>query len=71
MFIFETIIKSFAITIRFSSFNRIYSANSDLNGKSLEKWKTVNAKMICKLFNTRFDLFQEQYRIFEHHAHET
>jgi hypothetical protein len=39
-----TITKVFAITIRFSSFNWISSDNSDLNCKSLEKWKTMNAK---------------------------
>ena len=44
MFSFGTIIKVFAITIRFSSFNWISSDNSDLNCKALEKWKTVNEK---------------------------
>jgi hypothetical protein len=45
--------------------------NSDLNGKSLEKCKTVNAKMIFMLFSTSYSLFQEQTGFFEHHAHET
>jgi hypothetical protein len=59
MFHFSTIIKVFAINIRFCSFNWIFSDNSDLNCKSLEKWKTVNAKMISMLFSTSYDRFQE------------
>jgi hypothetical protein len=31
----------------------------------------VNAKMIFMLFNTSYGLFQEQNKIFEHHAYET
>jgi hypothetical protein len=42
-----------------------------LNCKSLEKWKTVNAKMIFIVFSTSYGLFQEQTEIFEHHAHKT
>jgi hypothetical protein len=71
MFNFYTISKVFAITIRFSLFNWISSDNSDLNYKSLERWKTVNAKMIFMLFSTSYSLFYEQTGIFEHHAHET
>jgi hypothetical protein len=69
MFHFFTIIKVFAITIRLCSFNCISSGNSDLNCKSLEKCKTVNAKLVSMLFNTSYDRFKEQTRIFEHHAH--
>jgi hypothetical protein len=71
MFNVDTIFKVFAITIRFSSFNWIYSDNSDLNCKSLEKCKTVNAKIIIMLFCTSYCLFQKHIEIVEHHAHET
>jgi hypothetical protein len=57
MFDFGTIIEVFAITIRFSSFNWISSDDSDLNYKSLKKWKTVNVKMIFMLFSTSYALF--------------
>jgi hypothetical protein len=66
---FCTIIKVFAITIRFCLFNCISSSNSDLNCKSLGKCKTVNAKMVSILFNTSYSRFKEQTEIFEHHAH--
>jgi hypothetical protein len=52
--LFFTIIKVFAITIRFCSFNYISWGNSELNCKSLEKYKTVNAKMVSILFNTSY-----------------
>jgi hypothetical protein len=68
--IFSTIIKQFAIAIRFCSFNCISSDNSYLNGKSLEKWKIVNAKMFM-LLSTSYGRFQVQTGIFEHHAHKT
>jgi hypothetical protein len=71
MFNFGTIIKVFGIPIRFSSFNRIFSNNSDLNYKSLEKWKTMNGKMIFMLLSTSYDLIQEYTRNLEHHVHET
>jgi hypothetical protein len=71
MFYFDTIIKVFGIPIRFISFNRIYLDNSELNCKALEKWKTMNAKMIIMLLSTSYDLIQEQTRNFEHHIHET
>jgi hypothetical protein len=63
--------KVFPINIRFNSFNRISSDNSDLNCKSLETWKIVHAKMICMLFSTSYDRIQEQTGIFKNHAHET
>jgi hypothetical protein len=66
---FDIIIKVFPITIRFSSFNGISSDNSDLNCKSLETWKSVHKKLICMLFSTSYNRFQEHTRIFEHHAH--
>jgi hypothetical protein len=69
MYHFGTIIKLFAITIRFSSFNRINTDKSELNCKSLETWKIVHAKMISMLGNTSYDRFQEQIGILEHHAH--
>jgi hypothetical protein len=69
--IFSTIIKVFAITIRFCSFNLIFLDNSDMNCKSLEKCKTVNAKIIFMLFSTSYDQFQKQTRIFEHRVQET
>jgi hypothetical protein len=69
MYHFGTIIKVFPITIGFSSFNRIFLDNSDLNYKSLETWKPVYAKMIFMLFITSYDRFQDQTGIFEHHAH--
>jgi hypothetical protein len=53
----------------FSSLNRIFLDNSDLNCKSLETWKTVHAKMIFMLFSTSYDRFQEGTRNFEHQAH--
>jgi hypothetical protein len=71
MFNFGTIIKVFVIAILFSLFNWISSDDSDLNCKSLEKRKTVNAKMIWMLFNTSYGPYQEHIGIFEHHAHET
>jgi hypothetical protein len=71
LFNFGTIIKVFAITIRFSLLNWISLDNSDLNYKPLEKWKTVNTKMTFMLFSTSYDLFQEHARIFEHHSHKT
>jgi hypothetical protein len=46
MFNFDKIIKVYVISIRFTLFNWISSDNSDLNCKSLEKWKIVDAKMI-------------------------
>jgi hypothetical protein len=33
--------------------------NSYLNCKSLETWKTMNAKMIFMLFSTSYDRFKE------------
>jgi hypothetical protein len=57
MYHFDTIIKVFSITIRFSSFNRISSKNWHLNCKSLETWKIVHVKMICMLFSTSYDRF--------------
>jgi hypothetical protein len=57
MFNFDTIIKVFVITIRFSLFNWISSNNSDLECKSLEKCKMMNAKMIFMLFSTSYGLF--------------
>jgi hypothetical protein len=71
MFNFGTIIKVFAIPIRFSSFNWISMDNSDLNCMSLEKWKTVNEKMIFMLLSTTCGLIQEHTRNLEHHIHET
>jgi hypothetical protein len=44
MFHFGIIIKVFDITIRSSLFNWIYSDNSDLNYKSLKKWKRLMQK---------------------------
>jgi hypothetical protein len=35
-----------------------------LNCKSLEKWKTMNAKIIFMLFSKSYDIFQEQIGIF-------
>jgi hypothetical protein len=58
--------KSVFITIGFSSVNGIFLDNSDLNCKSLETWKTVNAKMIFMLFGTSYDQFQEGTGNFEH-----
>jgi hypothetical protein len=52
---FFIIIKVFAITIRFCSFNCISSGNSDLNCKPLKKCKTVNAKLVSMLFNTSYN----------------
>jgi hypothetical protein len=40
-----------------------------LNCNSLEKCKTVNAKMISMLLSTSYGLFKEHTRIFDHHAH--
>jgi hypothetical protein len=57
MYHFDTIIKVFFITIRFSSFNWISSKNSHLNCNSLEIWKIMHAKMICMLFSTSYDWF--------------
>jgi hypothetical protein len=42
-----------------------------LNCRSLETWKTVNAKMISILLSTSYDRFQERTGNFEHHAHST
>jgi hypothetical protein len=56
VFNFGTFLKVFAIPIRFIPYNWIYSDNSDLNCKSLEKWKTVNAKMIFMLLSTNYGL---------------
>jgi hypothetical protein len=69
MYHFGIIIKVCPITIGFSSFNGIFLDNSDLNCKSLETWKPVHAKMIFMLFTTSYNRFQDQTRIFEHHAH--
>jgi hypothetical protein len=62
LFYFDTIINVFVITIRFCSFNWIFSNNSDLNCKSLETVKTVNAKMIFMLFSTSYDRLQAPWQ---------
>jgi hypothetical protein len=71
IFNFGTITKVFAMPITSCSFNWISSDNSNLNSKSLEKWKTMNAKMIFMLLSTSYGLIQEQTRNSEHHVHET
>jgi hypothetical protein len=71
MFNFGTIIKVFAITIRFNSFNWISSDNLDLNKKSIEKCKQLMQKMLFILFSTSYNIFQKQTEIFEHYANET
>jgi hypothetical protein len=45
--------------------------NSNLNGKSLEKWKIMNTKMIFMLLSIGYGLVQEQPKNFEHHIHVT
>jgi hypothetical protein len=52
VFYFGTIIKVFAIVIWFSLFYWISLDNSYLNFNSLERWKTVNAKILFILFST-------------------
>jgi hypothetical protein len=45
--------------------------NLNLNYKSLEKWKPVNAKLIFMLLSTCYNFIQKQTINFEHHIHET
>jgi hypothetical protein len=69
MFNFGTFLKVFAMPIRFSLFNCISLNNSNLNYKSIEKWKTINVKIIFMLLSTSYGLNQEQTENFEHHVH--